>query len=297
MNWLYVLSGPLIGAVIGYCTNYVAVKMLFRPLTPKYLGQWRLPFTPGIIPKRKDELARSIGATIEKHLLTGDDIRDTLLSEGMKKTVSGAAVAALTNREKTLDAAFSSRLGEDAWESGKEKLCGQVLMRAKEGILRIDVPKLIVEKGSEAVKNAVAGKLMASLFINDAIIALYGEKVEAGIRTYLEENLEDLLRPVIRSELNAMTEKTFGETADSLQMEDELLQRAVAGVYEKLVREKAETAVSQVGIAGIVQRKLDAMSARELEELVFSVMKHELQAIVNLGALIGFVIGLLNLLF
>ena len=38
------------------------------------------------------------------------------------------------------------------------------------------------------------------------------------------------------------------------------------------------------------------MDVREFEKLVLSVMKKELQAVVNLGALIGFVIGLINLI-
>ena len=45
MNFLRLLAGPLIGAVIGYCTNYIAVKMLFRPLYPVKIGNWTLPFT------------------------------------------------------------------------------------------------------------------------------------------------------------------------------------------------------------------------------------------------------------
>ena len=57
MNWIQILAGPAIGAVIGYCTNYGAVKMLFRPLTPIRIGKFTLPFTPGVIPKRKKELA------------------------------------------------------------------------------------------------------------------------------------------------------------------------------------------------------------------------------------------------
>ena len=56
MNWIQILAGPAIGAVIGYCTNYVAVKMLFRPLKPIRIGKFTLPFTPGVIPKRKKEL-------------------------------------------------------------------------------------------------------------------------------------------------------------------------------------------------------------------------------------------------
>ena len=44
------LTGPLIGAVIGYFTNYLAVKMLFHPRKAIKVGKFTLPFTPGAIP-------------------------------------------------------------------------------------------------------------------------------------------------------------------------------------------------------------------------------------------------------
>ena len=50
---LTIIAGPLIGAVIGYFTNYLAVKMLFRPRREIKIGSKTLPFTPGVIPKRK----------------------------------------------------------------------------------------------------------------------------------------------------------------------------------------------------------------------------------------------------
>ncbi|MEG0107985.1 MAG: DUF445 family protein, partial [Lachnospiraceae bacterium] len=59
MNELNWIAGPLIGAVIGYCTNYIAVKMLFRPLYPVKIGRFTLPFTPGMIPKGKERLAKA----------------------------------------------------------------------------------------------------------------------------------------------------------------------------------------------------------------------------------------------
>ena len=55
MTILEIIAGPAIGAVIGYCTNYIAVKMLFRPLKPIKIGNRTLPFTPGIIPKGQGE--------------------------------------------------------------------------------------------------------------------------------------------------------------------------------------------------------------------------------------------------
>ena len=56
-----VLFFILMGAVIGYGTNTLAVEMLFRPFTPKYIGKWRLPFTPGLIPKEQARIAEKIG--------------------------------------------------------------------------------------------------------------------------------------------------------------------------------------------------------------------------------------------
>ena len=49
-------------------------------------------------------------------------------------------------------------------------------------------------------------------------------------------------------------------------------------------------------MCAVVEEKINAMDVRELESLILSVMKHELGMVVNLGALIGFVLGLLNLL-
>ncbi|MCK4514025.1 MAG: DUF445 family protein, partial [Spirochaetaceae bacterium] len=48
----YVLP-PALGAVIGYVTNYVAIRMLFRPLTERRVFGVRVPFTPGIIPRQR----------------------------------------------------------------------------------------------------------------------------------------------------------------------------------------------------------------------------------------------------
>ena len=72
---------PLIGAGIGYVTNWIAVKMLFRPLKPIKIGNFTLPFTPGIIPKNKKRIAESIGKSISENLLTEESITNVLLSD------------------------------------------------------------------------------------------------------------------------------------------------------------------------------------------------------------------------
>ena len=69
------------GALIGYFTNALAIRMLFRPLTRKYLLGIPVPLTPGIIPRQRGELARSIARMVARDLLSPDAVRARLQSE------------------------------------------------------------------------------------------------------------------------------------------------------------------------------------------------------------------------
>ena len=66
-------------------------------------------------------------------------------------------------------------------------------------------------------------------------------------------------------------------------------------IYDQIVEQKARELLGKIQISKIVEEKIQAMEIMELEELVMSVMKQELQAVINLGALIGAVIGAINL--
>ncbi|MCC9022588.1 DUF445 domain-containing protein [Bacillus nakamurai] len=75
----------VIGAAIGAVTNHFAIQMLFRPYRPYYLFGKRVPFTPGLIPKRRDELAKQMGLMVTNHLLTPEGIKKRLMSDTVKK--------------------------------------------------------------------------------------------------------------------------------------------------------------------------------------------------------------------
>lgn len=79
--WLNMLTTTGLGAVIGGYTNHLAIKMLFRPHRPIYIGKFQVPFTPGLIPKRRDELAVQLGKMVVDHLLTPEGIGKKLTDE------------------------------------------------------------------------------------------------------------------------------------------------------------------------------------------------------------------------
>ena len=75
------------------------------------------------------------------------------------------------------------------------------------------------------------------------------------------------------------------------------VKKVIRSAYESFVREKLSDVLKLIDISGMVEKKINEMDVKDLEELVLSIMKKELNAVVNLGALIGFFIGLLNLFF
>jgi uncharacterized membrane protein YheB (UPF0754 family) len=72
--WLWVLP-PIAGGVIGYFTNDLAIRMLFRPYRPIFWAGRQLPFTPGLIPANQSRLAKRVSDAILGSLLTPDEIQ------------------------------------------------------------------------------------------------------------------------------------------------------------------------------------------------------------------------------
>jgi uncharacterized membrane protein YheB (UPF0754 family) len=81
----------VIGAFIGYITNCLAIKMIFRPYRQYSVFGYRIPFTPGLIYARRSEIAKNIGVVVEQDLLhkekikgiTGSKIKHYLASKGI----------------------------------------------------------------------------------------------------------------------------------------------------------------------------------------------------------------------
>ncbi|PLX83532.1 MAG: DUF445 domain-containing protein [Desulfuromonas sp.] len=88
--YLPYLIPPVLGALIGYVTNYIAIRMLFRPLRAWRLLGVRVPLTPGIIPSKRGELARRMGEMVGSHLFTSEDVGQALAREGFRRELKGA---------------------------------------------------------------------------------------------------------------------------------------------------------------------------------------------------------------
>ena len=79
-SWTWVVM-PLVGGLIGWLTNFLAIKMLFRPRHPRFvIGLvWQ-----GVIPKRQRDIALRIGEVVEEELLNSEDILNAINTEELR---------------------------------------------------------------------------------------------------------------------------------------------------------------------------------------------------------------------
>lgn len=292
MELIKLLSGPIIGALIGYCTNYIAVKMLFRPLKPIYIGTFQLPFTPGIIPKRKPELAKAVGKAVGNTLINTKDIEQILSSEEMKETVSESILTSIRDmtKDKNLQESIQTMVPEESYQTKRTQLEEYVSERITESICSVDIGGLLAQKGQSVLGQAGG---MLAMFLNEDTLQMITQPLGEKIKEYIREDGQTVIKEQLELEVQKVEEM---KTDDLLELDSmEKIKKMIEELYEQMIQKNSAMVMEHFKIEEIVQEKINEMDAAQLEELVMSVMKNELGMIVNLGALIGFVIGLLNI--
>ena len=295
MQILKLLSGPLIGAFIGYGTNYIAVKMLFRPLYPVKLGRFTLPFTPGIIPRRKQALAHAIGIAVGEKLFTRNDLK-AMVSDGPSKEKAVEEITnAIYNNAKLCDL-FNDVLPSEQREKLVKNIEDLFCSKIVGALTEIDIAGILSVEGGDAIREAAQGSMLA-MFLTDDLIRSFAGPIGERFRNTILEDQDKILRPAVHKELMALGDTSSGVFLEQIEMDRATIQSFVAQLYQKLIVENLNSVLSSLDIASVVEQKMNEMKVEEVEELVLSVMKNELNAIVRLGAVIGFIIGLFNLLF
>ncbi len=108
--------GSLVGAIIGYITNWLAIKMLFRPHKEIKIFNFKVPFTPGLIPKEKARIAKNVGESVGQHILTKETILKSLCSEDMNQQLDvwiQSKVSTMKNSESTVEKEIKELLGDE----------------------------------------------------------------------------------------------------------------------------------------------------------------------------------------
>jgi uncharacterized membrane-anchored protein YjiN (DUF445 family) len=166
----------IIGAAIGYITNDIAIKMLFRPLAEKRLFGIRLPLTPGIIPKNRHKLAVSLGKTVSDQLLNAEVLSRRFKEDDFKRAVGKSVEALVSGLLDTRLESLRFSSGTDAYDKvlsvvgrvlgavlGSDDFDGilaSIVGRALDGIGNMRVAELMGDSDADSISRSAVDALL-----------------------------------------------------------------------------------------------------------------------------------------
>lgn len=323
MEASYIIA-PLLGGVIGYITNDIAIRMLFRPHTAKYVFGIHIPFTPGIIPKEKKRIAEAIGGVISENLMNKEVLGKYLLSEDMVEKIRTAIeefIATQQRNEETVSQFLEHYLSKEEIDSTSQSINQSITKQTYEKLadpgvgdkvahIAIDqvAQKLTIDgaqellAGSGGVLGGIGG-MAAGLFGGNIVARFLGMLREPAehfladnINTMLRNNGKEIVSNMIGGEVDNFLSKPVCKL---LEGHDEQLAKCVdtiESIYRKMISEHLPKILASIDISKIVRERINEMDVNETEKLILKVMNKELKAIVWLGALLGLMMGSINIL-
>lgn len=323
MEATYIIA-PLLGGVIGYITNDIAIRMLFRPHKAKYLFGIHIPFTPGIIPKEKGRIAEAIGGVISENLMNKEVLEKYLLSEDMVGKVRAAIEEFITTLQKNTETvsqflehylskeeieSVASDINQNITKQTYEKLADSSVGEKVAHIAIDHVAQKLTIDGAQELLSGIGGALggiggmAAGLFGGNIVAKFLGMLREPAehflaknINTMLRDNGEEIVSNMIGGEVDNFLNKPVSKLLEG--HEEQLAQtvNTIESIYRSIITEHLPKILQSIDISKIVRERINEMDVNETEKLIFQVMDKELKAIVWLGALLGLVMGSINIL-
>lgn len=292
---IQLIASPVIGAAIGYITNDIAIKMLFHPRKAVYIGKFHVPMTPGLIPKEKTRIAKSLGRAVAEQLLNTEVLKAALFSDEMiDRLRAGLDSVIEKNRtnEATVREALSKLLSEESFDGLKDG--------ASRGITNA-VMRLVEE---ENVGDKAAGALLeyAKEQIQGTFLAMFSGMLDEGMKNKIADLINDMLKDNARkyieeyadSGIEKLCDRKIGELITKHENGTERLKDIIVTAYKDVLGKNLANILKAIDLESIVEERISGFDVAELEALIFGIMKKELNMIVYLGAVLGLILGCVN---
>lgn len=298
------LAPVALGGIIGAFTNYIAIKMMFRPYTEKRLFGFTIPFTPGIIPKRQNDLAKAIGRVVSDNLVDADGISKMLLSDetiGKLESKTDEIIRSLQTNENSLRSFFSNYAGEERVENLIKRV-NDNLVKKIDGIVSDEkIGQTIATSAMSAFDERIGDGFMGLLAKNalaDSIKDKITPKLANLINDVMRGDGRKMILSIVDDEINRFANGTVASwTANVSEERIKSLKQDVVKLYSEKVKTELPRLLRTVDISKIVEDKIQSMDMPTVEKLVLDVANNELYMLVWLGGLLGAIIGVANIFF
>ncbi|MCC0627719.1 DUF445 family protein [Clostridioides sp. ES-S-0108-01] len=152
-NLIRILILAVIGGFIGYVTNVVAIRLIFRPIEPIKIPILNIEII-GLIPKRREEIAANVGEIIQEEFLSMDEILANIITDEDKeevvryikariKIIIHEKVSFIPSGIKSMIQEYLGEIIESEVKQSIDELSKNIINKANE---RIDIKKMVEDK-------------------------------------------------------------------------------------------------------------------------------------------------------
>ncbi|MBW9158361.1 DUF445 family protein [Clostridium sp. FP2] len=263
------LIGSLVGAIIGYITNWLAIKMLFRPHKELKIGKFKVPFTPGLIPKEKSRIAKSVGESIGQHLLTKETILKSLCSENMNEQLDfwvQSKIGAIENSDVTVENEIKGLLGDEF---------SNFIQNTNRNVSKLFVDYINEEDVKQAIGKYVKGQIILELAAKPEVIcqselynSIKNKVLNAAIEYKDTEKFYGEIQNILEEKVNGLKvlDKSFEEVipkgiTDNIKVYVYGKRYDIAMAIKKIIKEeKTKKKLRQI-VGETIATKLNPMIA------------------------------------
>ncbi|WP_414732029.1 DUF445 domain-containing protein [Acetobacterium carbinolicum] len=286
--------GPILGGIIGLITNGIAIRMLFRPIEAIKVFGLTLPFTPGLIPKEKPRIAKSLGDVVANNLLNENVIKNGLLSKEVDDKIANAVnglIAKKSTSEETLRELFYSFSGDQRGEQIITEVSTKIVDFSYERMVKMELGPLLSEIAVTEIVSNLQGSMFAML-INENLISSAKVKMSEIIERMVVEKGEGILGNIIEKEGNNLLGKRLCDLYNEYEDRIPEFVTWIISSYHQLIEKNIGSLINALNLSKLVEDQINGYDVLTFEKMILEIMHKELSAIVWLGGLLGCIMGL-----
>ena len=185
--------------------------------------------------------------------------------------------------------------GEEKYDRLEKSFTELLSFKITDAIKRMDIPGTIKSEGKAMLHEHAASSSLLALVMSDKLIDRIMTAVSEKMEEFIDTRGPEMVSEITTSRIHDLGERTPLHVLEQAGYDADFVREKITSAYRESVVNAVNSALRRIDVAKVVEDKINSMAVEELEKGVLTVMKTELNMIVNLGALIGLVIGSLNI--
>jgi len=188
-----------------------------------------------------------------------------------------------------------SDISDSISEEGKMKIREALYNKMHSMILETDIEGMVAGEAEKIIKSKVGSSRLSNLIVNDKVTAGLSTYIGHEVAGYVKEHDLEILYPILTKQEEDLGKMDFSNLIDSVGADKDTVTSLIKKGYMGFMKGAKTTIAETFHIKEFIYNKIMELNPADIERLVNEAIKREMNYLVYLGGLLGFIIGIVNI--